>query len=140
MNNASRLCSLPRRFLLSQHRDLKLENILIETSAEGGGAPSVKLVDFGLSAIFEENAMSTDVLGSWVRAHAIDCTLESSRGSRKYRRKKEKSYGRKKAVYEEGLRTFGTNSYFGRGCTVRFLAGQVIVDTLCRWSFWAVYR
>ncbi|CAN0074865.1 unnamed protein product, partial [Laminaria digitata] len=46
------------------HRDLKLENILLETSGEEGGAPSVKLVDFGLSAIYEENGVSTDVLGS----------------------------------------------------------------------------
>lgn len=51
-----------------QHRDLKLENILIEAGdAEGNGTPTVKLVDFGLSAIYQENGVSTDVLGSWVR-------------------------------------------------------------------------
>lgn len=60
-----------------QHRDLKLENILLEANAEEGGVPSVKLVDFGLSAIFEENGMSTDVLGSWVRANTIDCKLKN---------------------------------------------------------------
>lgn len=42
---------------------------MLETSGEKGGTPSVKLVDFGLSAIYEENGVSTDVLGSWVRAH-----------------------------------------------------------------------
>ncbi|CAN0031766.1 unnamed protein product [Pylaiella littoralis] len=48
------------------HRDLKLENILIEAGdAEGNGTPTVKLVDFGLSAIYQENGVSTDVLGSW---------------------------------------------------------------------------
>lgn len=56
-----------------QHRDLKLENILIESggkngSGTGGGTPAIKLVDFGLSAIYQENGVSTDVLGSWVRA------------------------------------------------------------------------
>lgn len=47
-----------------QHRDLKLENILLEH--KGSGA-MVKLIDFGLSAVYEENGVSTDVLGSWVR-------------------------------------------------------------------------
>eukprot|EP00752_Nemacystus_decipiens_P006678 g6005.t1 len=49
------------------HRDLKLDNILIESGGkdDGSGAPVVKLVDFGLSAIYEENGVSTDVLGSW---------------------------------------------------------------------------
>lgn len=51
-----------------QHRDLKLENILIESGGkDGSGTPAIKLVDFGLSAIYQENGVSTDVLGSWVR-------------------------------------------------------------------------
>lgn len=66
--------ALSRRFLY-QHRDLKLENILLETSREEGGAPSVKLVDFGLSAIYEENGVSTDVLGSWVRVRGCEPVL-----------------------------------------------------------------
>ncbi|CAM9877704.1 unnamed protein product [Discosporangium mesarthrocarpum] len=44
------------------HRDLKLENILLE---HPGKNASVKLVDFGLSAMFEEGRMENDVLGSW---------------------------------------------------------------------------
>lgn len=54
--------------LSMQHRDLKLENILLDHK---GGDAAVKLVDFGLSALYEENAMSTDVLGSWVSQHEV---------------------------------------------------------------------
>ncbi|CAN0421237.1 unnamed protein product, partial [Ectocarpus sp. 13 AM-2016] len=46
------------------HRDLKLENILIETGDKEGGPPAIKLIDFGLSAIYRENGVSTDILGS----------------------------------------------------------------------------
>ncbi|CAM9397685.1 unnamed protein product, partial [Hapterophycus canaliculatus] len=38
-----------------QHRDLKLENILIETGGGNSTTPAIKLVDFGLSAIYQEN-------------------------------------------------------------------------------------
>lgn len=53
---------------LYQHRDLKLENILIETGRGNNSTPAIKLVDFGLSAIYHENGVSTDILGSWVRS------------------------------------------------------------------------
>lgn len=38
---------------------------------EGNGTPAIKLVDFGLSAIYQENGVSTDILGSWVRTLII---------------------------------------------------------------------
>ncbi|CAB1110176.1 unnamed protein product [Ectocarpus sp. CCAP 1310/34] len=47
------------------HRDLKLENVLIETGDKEGSPPAIKLIDFGLSAIYRENGVSTDILGSW---------------------------------------------------------------------------
>lgn len=53
-----------------QHRDLKLENILLEHAGPGA---AVKLVDFGLSAIFEEDGVSHDILGSWVRKEQDTC-------------------------------------------------------------------
>ncbi len=61
--------TLPQPRPAAQHRDLKLENILIEMGGKEGSAatPAIKLVDFGLSAIYQENGVSTDVLGSWVR-------------------------------------------------------------------------
>ena len=82
------------RVRILQHRDLKLENILIESggkngSGTGGGTPAIKLVDFGLSAIYQENGVSTDVLGSWVRAAcslpalkvAFDCLPKDNEGA-----------------------------------------------------------
>lgn len=47
-----------------QHRDLKLDNILTDASKEGA---DVKLVDFGLSAHFEDFRLEHDVVGTWVR-------------------------------------------------------------------------
>lgn len=46
-----------------QHRDLKLDNILTDSSKEGA---DVKLVDFGLSAHFEDFKLEHDIVGTWV--------------------------------------------------------------------------
>ncbi|CAM9623497.1 unnamed protein product, partial [Scytosiphon promiscuus] len=45
------------------HRDLKLDNILTDDTKEGG---DVKLVDFGLSAHFQDFRLEHDVVGTWV--------------------------------------------------------------------------
>lgn len=47
----------------SQHRDLKLDNILTDSTKEGA---DVKLVDFGLSAHFEDFKLEHDIVGTWV--------------------------------------------------------------------------
>lgn len=46
-----------------QHRDLKLDNILVD---EREGGTDVKLVDFGLSAHFEDFKLEHDIVGTWV--------------------------------------------------------------------------
>nr|XP_020454187.1 serine/threonine-protein kinase pim-1-like isoform X2 [Monopterus albus] len=43
------------------HRDIKLENILIET---GSDVPHVRLIDFGLSCFFEETSCFNDFFGT----------------------------------------------------------------------------
>ncbi|CAM9474529.1 unnamed protein product, partial [Discosporangium mesarthrocarpum] len=43
------------------HRDLKLDNILLEGKEEGA---EIKLVDFGLSAHFEDFKLEHDVVGT----------------------------------------------------------------------------
>lgn len=50
-------------FFFWQHRDLKLDNILTDESKEGA---DVKLVDFGLSAHFQDFRLEHDVVGTWV--------------------------------------------------------------------------
>eukprot|EP00752_Nemacystus_decipiens_P008847 g7895.t1 len=45
------------------HRDLKLDNILTDDTQEGA---DVKLVDFGLSAHFQDFRLEHDVVGTWV--------------------------------------------------------------------------
>lgn len=45
------------------HRDLKLDNILMDSTKEGA---DVKLVDFGLSAHFTDFQLEHDVVGTWV--------------------------------------------------------------------------
>lgn len=51
-----------------QHRDLKLDNILTNETKDGA---DVQLVDFGLSAHFEELKLEHDVVGTWVRYSSI---------------------------------------------------------------------
>ncbi|OWZ22444.1 CAMK/CDPK protein kinase [Phytophthora megakarya] len=63
----TRLVNLVRQSLIHlftlQHRDLKLENILVETLDEGG---HIKLCDFGASTLFKMGASMRKVLGSVV--------------------------------------------------------------------------
>lgn len=56
-----RLCLTSGIFI--QHRDLKLDNILTNDTDDG---VDVKLVDFGLSAHFEDFRLEHDVVGTWV--------------------------------------------------------------------------
>ncbi len=58
-----------------QHRDLKLDNILTDETKEGA---DVKLVDFGLSAHFEDFRLEHDVVGTWVRRIYLDYTYTTS--------------------------------------------------------------
>lgn len=47
---------------------MKLDNILTDETQEGA---DVKLVDFGLSAHFQDFRLEHDVVGTWVRYRGV---------------------------------------------------------------------
>jgi serine/threonine protein kinase len=46
------------------HRDLKLENIMVETRHLSEEQPLIKVIDFGLADYFTKDSQLTEVLGT----------------------------------------------------------------------------
>ena len=52
------------------HRDLKLENLLVETAAE---VPHVRLIDFGLSCFANQQSQFHEFYGKWSTFFFFSC-------------------------------------------------------------------